>query len=203
MGRSSFFATLARVMTSAAAPSDMDDALAAVIVPASAKAGFNKAIFSGLAFPGCSSVSTSISPPRPGTITGTIAIERRIVTRAGINVVADMSAIGFHHVAAQPHDHGKTAHELTHHARENLLMASMRAFKWMVHAPAPFLHGGKIDGEAGIRIFKTPIHITVWQSIFPVLVTIDVRFAEITVAWAIAVHLYCLRGHIIDRKSVV
>src|SRR3546814_5872762 len=67
MGRSSFFATLARVMTSAAAPSDMDDALAAVIVPASAKAGFNKAIFSGLAFPGCSSVSTSISPPRPGT----------------------------------------------------------------------------------------------------------------------------------------
>src|SRR3546814_8806737 len=73
MGRSSFFATLARVMTSAAAPSDMDDALAAVIVPASAKAGFNKAIFSGLAFPGCSSVSTSISPPRPGTITGTIS----------------------------------------------------------------------------------------------------------------------------------
>src|SRR3546814_5722790 len=65
--------------------------------------------------------------------TGPIAIERRIVTRAGINVVADMSAIGFHHVAAQPHDHGKTAHELTHHARENLLMASMRAFKWMVH----------------------------------------------------------------------
>src|SRR3546814_7410363 len=61
--------------------------------------------------------------------TGPIAIERRIVTRAGINVVADMSAIGFDHVAAQPHDHGKTTHELTHHARENLLMASMRAFK--------------------------------------------------------------------------
>src|SRR3546814_15068046 len=83
--------------------------------------------------------------------TGPIAIERRIVTRAGINVVADMSAIGFHHVAAQPHDHGKTAHELTHHARENLLMASMRAFKWMVHAPAPFLLGGKLEGEAGAR----------------------------------------------------
>src|SRR3546814_5174218 len=30
--------------------------------------------------------------------TGPIAIERRIVTRAGINVVADMSAIGFHHL---------------------------------------------------------------------------------------------------------
>src|SRR3546814_13935908 len=65
--------------------------------------------------------------------------------------VADMSAIGFDHVAAQPHDHGKTTHELTHHARENLLMASMRAFKWMVHAPAPFLLGGKIEGEAGDR----------------------------------------------------
>src|SRR3546814_8647687 len=51
--------------------------------------------------------------------TGPIAIERRIVTRAGINVVADMSAIGFDHVAAQPHDHGKTTHELTHRPEEH------------------------------------------------------------------------------------
>src|SRR3546814_12010871 len=93
--------------------------------------------------------------------TGPIAIERRIVTRAGINVVADMSAIGFHHVAAQPHDHGKTAHELTHHARENLLMASMRAFQWMVHAPAPFLHGGHIKRKAGSRILTNPIPLPV------------------------------------------
>src|SRR3546814_11446681 len=50
--------------------------------------------------------------------TGPIAIERRIVTRAGINVVADMSAIGFDHVAAQPHDTGNTTHHLTPHARD-------------------------------------------------------------------------------------
>src|SRR3546814_15685818 len=71
--------------------------------------------------------------------TGPIAIERRIVTRAGINVVADMSAIGFHHVAAQPHDHGKTAHGMTHHAPDTLHMASLPASKGMVppHAPIP------------------------------------------------------------------
>src|SRR3546814_11539759 len=90
--------------------------------------------------------------------TGPIAIERRIVTRAGINVVADMSAIGFDHVAAQPHDHGKTTHELTPHARENLLMASMRAFKWMVHADRTSVVSGKsvsVRGDlGGGRIIK-------------------------------------------------
>src|SRR3546814_6895060 len=45
-------------------------------------------------------------------------------------------------------------------------MASIRACKLMVHAPAPFLLGGKIEGEAGIRIFKTPMHIPVWPA-FP------------------------------------
>src|SRR3546814_18398541 len=92
-------------------------------------------------------------------------------------------------------------------------VCSSDLFKWMVHAPAPFLLGGKIEGEAGIRIFKTPMHIPVWPRLFPVLVTIVVRFADITVAWAIAVPLYCLRGPIIilsccialplDRKKVI
>src|SRR3546814_14058318 len=61
--------------------------------------------------------------------TGPIAIERRIVTRAGINVVADMSAIGYHNVAAPPHDQGKTGHELTHHHPQNLKPQSHRTGK--------------------------------------------------------------------------
>ena len=66
-------ATLARVITKAAAPSEMDEALAAVIVPSLAKAGLSEGIFSGFALLGCSSVSTTVAPPRPATVTGSIS----------------------------------------------------------------------------------------------------------------------------------
>jgi hypothetical protein len=46
----------ARHSTSAAAPSEIDEELAAVTVPPSRKAGFSCGIFSGRALPGCSSV---------------------------------------------------------------------------------------------------------------------------------------------------
>ncbi len=66
-------ATLRRVITSAAAPSEMEELFAAVMVPSGTKAGLSEGILSGRALPGCSSVSTSVSPPRPGTVTAAIS----------------------------------------------------------------------------------------------------------------------------------
>jgi hypothetical protein len=66
-------ATLWRVSTNAAAPSLIEEALAAVMVPSLAKAGFSVGILSGRALPGCSSVSMIVSLPRPLTVTGTIS----------------------------------------------------------------------------------------------------------------------------------
>jgi hypothetical protein len=52
------------VSTRAAAPSEIELEVAAVIVPSLAKAALSCGIFSGLAFPGASSVATSTSPLR-------------------------------------------------------------------------------------------------------------------------------------------
>jgi hypothetical protein len=67
-------ATLARVSTKAAAPSEIDEEVAAVIVPSLAKAGLSEGILSGLPLPGASSVSTTVSPARLLTVTATISL---------------------------------------------------------------------------------------------------------------------------------
>ena len=66
-------ASLSRISTSAAAPSEIEDELAAVTVPSLRKAGFSVGIFSGRAVRGCSSSATSDVPPRPVTSTGAIS----------------------------------------------------------------------------------------------------------------------------------
>ena len=48
-------------------------ALAAVIVPPGLKAGFSPAILSRRALKGCSSWRTTVSPPRPLSVTGAIS----------------------------------------------------------------------------------------------------------------------------------
>src|SRR5208282_2332719 len=65
-------ASLARIMTSAAAPSEIELEFAAVTVPPSRKAGFRVGILSGRAFGGCSSVETSASDLPAFTLTGAI-----------------------------------------------------------------------------------------------------------------------------------
>ena len=67
------FASLSRINTRAAAPSEMEDAFAAVTVPSFAKAGRNVGIFSGRAFLGCSSSETTVSPLRVLIVTGAIS----------------------------------------------------------------------------------------------------------------------------------
>ena len=51
-----------RISTSAAAPSEMLEALAAVIVPSFLNAGFRPGILSSLALKGCSSNLITVSP---------------------------------------------------------------------------------------------------------------------------------------------
>src|SRR5262245_2525647 len=72
-----------RVSTSAAAPSEMDELVAAVMVPSLAKAGFKVGILSGRPRPGCSSLSTTVSPLRPWITTGTISS-----TKAPLSIAA-------------------------------------------------------------------------------------------------------------------
>ncbi len=62
-----------RISTNAAAPSEMLDEVAAVIVPSFLNAGFRPGILSSLALNGCSSNFTIVSPPLPGTLTGAIS----------------------------------------------------------------------------------------------------------------------------------
>ena len=68
-----FSASLARIMMSAAAPSEIELELAAVTVPPSRNAGLSVAILSGFAFGGCSSVATSVSDLPAFTVTGAIS----------------------------------------------------------------------------------------------------------------------------------
>ena len=60
-------------MTIAAAPSLIELALAAVIVPSLAKAGLRLGIFEASPLPGCSSAATVVGPLRPGISTATIS----------------------------------------------------------------------------------------------------------------------------------
>ena len=62
-----------RISTSAAAPSEMLLALAAVMVPSFLNAGLRVAILSSLALKGCSSNLNTWSPPRALAVTGAIS----------------------------------------------------------------------------------------------------------------------------------
>ena len=78
-----FFACDSVIMTSAAAPSLIDELEAAVMVPFSfLNAGLSVGILSSLTLPGPSSMAISVSPPRPLTVTGTISSLNRPVSVA-------------------------------------------------------------------------------------------------------------------------
>ena len=62
-----------RIITSAAAPSLMDELEAAVMVPSFLKAGLSVGILSSLTLPGPSSMEITVSPARPLTVTGVIS----------------------------------------------------------------------------------------------------------------------------------
>ena len=68
------FASLSRISTSAAAPSEIELELAGVTVPPSRKAGLSLGILARSAVNGCSSCFTSTVPERPLTVTGTISL---------------------------------------------------------------------------------------------------------------------------------
>ena len=71
--RPSLSAVERRIITSAAAPSEIELELAAVTVPSLRKAGFRVGIFSSWALKGCSSLSITTSPLRPDTVTGAVS----------------------------------------------------------------------------------------------------------------------------------
>jgi hypothetical protein len=62
-----------RISSSAAAPSEIELALAAVTVPSLRNAGFSVGILSGDALAGCSSPAITTSPFLPATVTGAIS----------------------------------------------------------------------------------------------------------------------------------
>src|SRR5690606_13833005 len=69
----SSFAVDSRISTIAAAPSEIDDEVAAVTVPSLRKAGRSDGILAGSALKGDSSRSTVTSPLRPAIFTGAIS----------------------------------------------------------------------------------------------------------------------------------
>ncbi|MNV77986.1 hypothetical protein D3C71_1714510 [compost metagenome] len=73
MGKPRALAVLSRVMTRAAAPSEIEEALAAVMAPSLVKAGRRVGILAGSALPGCSSSLIVTEPLRVATSTGTIS----------------------------------------------------------------------------------------------------------------------------------
>ncbi len=97
----SFAATLARVSTSAAAPSEIELEVAAVIVPSLANAGLSCGILSGLPLPGASSVSTVTSPARVVTVTGAISSANAPEAIAAPARASDLDREGVHLLAGQ------------------------------------------------------------------------------------------------------
>ena len=71
------------MITIAAAPSLIDEALAAVIVPSLAKAGFRlRDLVEASPLPGCSSSATVVGPLRPAISTGDdLAVEPAVLLR--------------------------------------------------------------------------------------------------------------------------
>ena len=92
IGKPCASATLRRVIINAAAPSETEEALAAVIVPSLTKAGLSDGIFSGFAFPGCSSVARIVSPSRPVAVTGTISLANAPLAIASFARLSDRIA---------------------------------------------------------------------------------------------------------------
>ncbi len=74
--RPSLSAVERRIITSAAAPSEIELELAGVTVPSFLKAGFSVGILSSWAFSGCSSRSMTVSPFLPATVTGATSQEK-------------------------------------------------------------------------------------------------------------------------------
>ena len=74
----SFSAVDARISTMAAAPSEIDEELAAVTVPSLLEGGLQGGDLSGMALVGASSVSITVSPLRPATVTGAISLEAAV-----------------------------------------------------------------------------------------------------------------------------
>ena len=64
----------ASISTSAAAPSEMEEELAAVTVPSLLNAGFMLGIFSTSQVPGVSSRAITVSPLRPFTVRGATSV---------------------------------------------------------------------------------------------------------------------------------
>ena len=86
-GMPSALATLSRVITRAAAPSLIEEALAAVMVPSLAKAGFRVGILAGSALAGCSSRATVSEPLRVFTSTGAISRSKAPLSDACLALV--------------------------------------------------------------------------------------------------------------------
>ena len=68
-----FLASASVIMTSAAAPSEIEEEVAAVTVPSLLKAGRSVGILSSFTLKGVSSSFTISSPARPLTVTGAIS----------------------------------------------------------------------------------------------------------------------------------
>ena len=93
-----FLASDSVIITSAAAPSEIDEEVAAVTVPSLLNAGRRVGIFSTFTLNGVSSSATTSSPLRPLTVTGAIsslnspALEARTARSVEVFAYASMSS---------------------------------------------------------------------------------------------------------------
>ena len=94
-------ASLSRVSTSAAAPSEIELELAAVTVPPSRNAGFSVGILSGLAFGGCSSAETIASLLPALTATGAISAAKAPSRMARLRAFERAQGVGVLRLAGE------------------------------------------------------------------------------------------------------
>src|SRR3982750_391215 len=86
------FAVLSRINTSAAAPSEMLDEVAAVMAPSFLKAGLSDGILSSLALKGCSSNLMTVSPLGELSVTGAISQSKAPLSLAALARLVDVMA---------------------------------------------------------------------------------------------------------------
>jgi hypothetical protein len=107
---------------------------------------------------------------------------RPVFPGLGVDVVADVAHVGLGHVAAESDGQREPADELAHRPAERVLIPRMRPFQRHVHPPLPLRAVREVEGEPGVAVGESAVHVPMRVRGVPLLVHVDIRLPEVRVA---------------------
>ena len=109
---------------------------------------------------------------------GAPAVDRRVVSALGIDVVADVAHVRLDHVAAEPYVERETTEQVAHAPAERVLVPGVRAFERHDGAALPRFRLREVHGEARVAVGEPAVDVAVRQRRLPPLVDVDVGRTE-------------------------